>query len=152
MKKNQKNNGMSKSQKAVNKLRKEGFLNKPKGSEGRGMPVLIDKDFHDRISALVEHVGNGMTVQQYIDNVLANHCALYGKEIDRKIEESGVKLVYVSSEAYDMLAELAPQSSNDGTVCFCVDGILREHLAQYKETIGNEFKNRGIACPEIEKL
>ena len=72
MKKNQKNNGMSKFQKAVNKLRKEGFLNKPKSSEGRGMPVLIDKDFHDRISALVEHVGNGMTVQQYIDNVLAN--------------------------------------------------------------------------------
>ena len=84
--------------------------------------------------------------------MLANHCALYGKEIDRKIEESGVKLVYVSSEAYDMLAEHAPQSSNDGTDCFCVDGILREHLAQYKETIGNEFKSRGIVCPEIEKL
>ena len=116
------------------------------------MPVLIDKDFHDRISALVECVGNGMTVQQYIDNVLANHCARYGKEIDRKIEESGVKLVYVSSEAYDMLAELASQSSNGGSDRFCVDSILCEHLAQYKETIGNEFKNRGIACPEIEKL
>lgn len=143
---------MSNFQKAVNKLCKEGFLNKPKGSEGRGMPVLIDKDFYDRISALVEQVGNGMTVQQYIDNVLANHCARYGKEIDRKIEESGVKLVYVSSEAYDMLAELAPQSSNSGTDCFCVDSILREHLDQYKEVIGHEFKSRGIAHPEIEKL
>ena len=51
-----------------------------------------------------------------------------------------------------MLAELAPLSSNGGSDCFCVDSILRKHLAQYKETIGNEFKNRGIACPEIEKL
>ena len=43
MKKNQKNNGMSKFQKAVNKLRKEGFLNKPKGSEGRGMPSSLTR-------------------------------------------------------------------------------------------------------------
>ena len=33
--KNQKNNGISKFQKAVNKLRKEGFLNKPKGRRNR---------------------------------------------------------------------------------------------------------------------
>ena len=63
-----------------------------------------------------------------------------------------MKLVYVSSEAYDMLAELASQSSNGGSDRFCVDSILCEHLAQYKETIGNEFKSRGIVCPEIEKL
>ena len=43
-------------------------------------------------------------------------------------------------EAYDMLAELASQSSNGGSDRFCVDSILCEHLAQYKETIGNEFR------------
>lgn len=152
MKKNQKNNGMSKFQKAVNKLRKEGFLDKPKGMTGHEKPVIIDKEYYDKISALLEQVEGGMTVHQYIDNVLAGHYARYGKVIDRMIEESGVKPVYISSDTYDKLTELAVQSSDEGEVCSYADGVLREHLGQYKEAIGHEFKNRGIAFPEIEKI
>ena len=68
MKKNQKNNGMSKFQKAVNKLRKEGFLNKPKGSEGRAT-IIMTFDIHgteelNRITDKIRQIDGVLDIQR----------------------------------------------------------------------------------------
>lgn len=50
--------------------------------------IYISREVHEKVTIVAKHLGNGLSIGKFVDNVLRDHFRQYGKAYTEQIENS----------------------------------------------------------------